>query len=185
MILYGIKRVVLTELNPQTGLPVGEGGIVATINTAEEATLEPVFSEGNEEILRNDTNILAVVRTDDLLYGYDITFKDNQLDLKAAQLLGGYKVEEQDDTILSTPLLADGAVAKPFKMEIYVANYEGDAIVGYAKITLNKCFGKFPSMQVGKEFYAPEFEVKARENSAASLPIKQVETVPELPQIAE
>ena len=181
MILYGIKKAVLTELDATTGL-VKESGVKATIKTAEEASLSPVLSEGAEEILRNDTNILAVVRTDDLLYGYDFTFKDNQFDLNSAQLLGGLVVEEEEDNVVvKTPMLSEGSVLRPFKMELYVANYEMDAIVGYAKITLNKCFGKFPEIAIGKEFFAPEFEVKARENSAANLPIFSIEEVEELP----
>lgn len=184
MILYGIKKAVLTELDATTGL-AKEGGIVASIKTAEEASLSPVLSEGAEEILRNDTNILAVVRTDDLLYGYDFTFKDNQFDLDSAQLLGGLVVEEGDHVVVKTPMLSEGSVLRPFKMELYVANYEMDAIVGYVKITLNKCFGKFPEIAIGKEFFAPEFEVKARENSAANLPILSIEEVDELPRDAE
>ena len=180
MILYGIKKAVLTELDAVTGL-VKESGVKAVIKTAEEASLSPVLSEGAEEILRNDTNILAVVRTDDLLYGYDFTFKDNQFDLNSAQLLGGLVVEEGDNVVVKTPMLSEGSVLRPFKMELYVANYEMDAIVGYAKITLNKCFGKFPEISIGKEFFAPEFEVKARENSAANLPIFSIEEVEELP----
>ena len=180
MILYGIKKAVLTELDAVTGL-VKESGVKATIKTAEEASLSPVLSEGAEEILRNDTNILAVVRTDDLLYGYDFTFKDNQFDLNSAQLLGGLVVEDGDKVVVKTPMLSEGSVLRPFKMELYVANYEMDAIVGYAKITLNKCFGKFPEISIGKEFFAPEFEVKARENSAADLPIFSIEEVEELP----
>ena len=152
-----------------------------TFPHTEEASLSPVLSEGAEEILRNDTNILAVVRTDDLLYGYDFTFKDNQFDLNSAQLLGGLVVEEGDNVVVKTPMLSEGSVLRPFKMELYVANYEMDAIVGYAKITLNKCFGKFPEISIGKEFFAPEFEVKARENSAANLPIFSIEEVDELP----
>ena len=147
MILYGIKKAVLTELDAVTGL-VKESGVKATIKTAEEASLSPVLSEGAEEILRNDTNILAVVRTDDLLYGYDFTFKDNQFDLNSAQLLGGLVVEEGDNVVVKTPMLSEGSVLRPFKMELYVANYEMDAIVGYAKITLNKCFGKFPEISI-------------------------------------
>ena len=180
MILYGIKKAVLTELDAVTGL-VKESGVKAVIKTAEEASLSPVLSEGAEEILRNDTNILAVVRTDDLLYGYDFTFKDNQFDLNSAQLLGGLVVEDGDKVVVKTPMLSEGSVLRPFKMELYVANYEMDAIVGYAKITLNKCFGKFPEISIGKEFFAPEFEVKARENSAADLPIFSIEEVEELP----
>ena len=182
-ILYGIKKAVITELDVTSGA-VKEGGLVAEIKTAEEASLSPVFSNGDEEILRNDTHILAVVRTDDLLYGYDIKFKDNQFSLAVAELLGGYVVQEDENgDIIKTPMLKDGATAKPFRLDLYVANYDKDAIVNYAKITLNKCFGKFPEMKIGKEFFAPEFQVKARENSAAGLPIKSITFVNELPEI--
>lgn len=177
MILYGIKQVKLTELDAMTGL-AAEAAEAIVLNTAEEAELSPVFSEGSEEILRSSEKILAIVREDDLLYGYDITFKDNTFDEKCAQLVCGYKAGE--DGKLSTPNLADGNLAKPFKLEMWVKQVEGDAVVGYAKITLNKCFGKFATMKVGKEFYAPEFEIKARENSAAKLPIKEIEFVDNL-----
>ena len=40
-------------------------------------------------------------------------------------------------------------------------------------------------MTIGKEFFAPEFEVKARENSAADLPILSMEQVEELPADAK
>ena len=36
-------------------------------------------------------------------------------------------------------------------------------------------------MTVGDGFFAPEFEIKARENTKASLPIKEIEFVDELP----
>ena len=36
-------------------------------------------------------------------------------------------------------------------------------------------------MSIGKEFYAPEFEVKARENTKAKLPIKEITFVDALP----
>ena len=78
-------------------------------------------------------------------------------------------------------MMSEGFTGKPFKLDIYVANYSGDAIVNYAKVTLNKCVGKFPSMSIGDGFYAPEFEIKARENSAASLPIKEITFVDTLP----
>lgn len=177
MILYGIKQVKLTELDAVTGEPVTSAEAII-LNTAEEAELSPVFSEGSEEILRSSERILAIVREEDLLYGYDITFKDNTFDEKCAQLVCGYKVSDKGK--LSTPTLQEGNLAKPFKLEMWVKQVEGDAVVGYAKITLNKCFGKFTNMKVGKEFFAPEFEIKARENSAANLPIKDIEFVQDL-----
>ena len=78
-------------------------------------------------------------------------------------------------------MVSEGFTGKPFKLEIYVANYSGDSIVDYAKVTLNKCIGKFPTMSIGDGFYAPEFEIKARENTKAGLPIKEITFVDELP----
>lgn len=184
-ILYNIERVNLTELDPSTGKPAtGEDAIKTTIKTAKEAKLAAVISEGAEEILRNATSILAVVREDDLLYGYDFTFTDNTFDIKAAQLVAGYVKATgtgAGENDLQTPMMNQGNQGKPFMAEIYVANYEGDSIKNYCKITLNKCLGKFPDMTVGSEFYAPEFSIKARENTKAKLPIKSIAWVDSLP----
>ena len=177
MILYGIKKVVLTELDESTG-QAKASGTTCTLTTAEEAEMTPVFADGSEEVLRSAEKILAIVREDDLLYGLDITFKDNTFDEKCAELVCGYKkAAEPSSKKLTTPMMTEGNIAKPFKMEIFVKQVEGDAVVGYVKITLNKCYGKFVSMKVGKEFFAPEFEIKARENSKASLPIQEIDFV--------
>ena len=182
-ILYNIKKVVLTELDPKNGT-VASSGVKATIETAQKAELEPVLSEGEEDVLRAPEKILAVVRTDDLIYGYDVKLTDNTFGPEVAGLVAGYKVTKggasQKDKY-ATPMMNEGFTGKPFKLDIYVANYSGDAIVDYAKITLNKCIGKFPTMSVGDGFYAPEFEIKARENSAAKLPIKEITFVDEIP----
>ena len=184
-ILYNIKKVVLTELDPKTGAPKAEGGVKASIATAQKAELEPVLSEGEEDVLRAPEKILAVVRTDDLIYGYDVKLTDNTFNDQVAGLVAGYKVTKGDGSATkdkyATPMMTEGFTGKPFKLDIYVANYSGDAIVDYAKVTLNKCIGKFPTMSIGDGFYAPEFEIKARENSAAKLPIKEITFVDEIP----
>lgn len=183
-ILYNIKKVVLTELDPATGTPKVSDGVKATITTAQKAELEPVMSEGDEDILRSPEKILAVVRTDDLIYGYDVKLTDNTFSADVAGLVGGYKVTKGGggtEDKYATPMIAEGFTGKPFKLDIYVANYSGDSIVNYAKVTLNKCVGKFPTMSIGDGFYAPEFEIKARENTKASLPIKEITFVNELP----
>ena len=183
-ILYNIKKVVLTELDPKTGAPKASDGVKATIETAQKAELEPVLSEGEEDVLRAPDKILAVVRTDDLIYGYDVKLTDNTFSADVAGLVAGYKVTKGSNSQkdkYATPMVSEGFTGKPFKLEIYVANYSGDSIVDYAKVTLNKCIGKFPTMSVGDGFYAPEFEIKARENSAAKLPIKEITFVDEIP----
>ena len=183
-ILYNIKKVVLTELDPKTGAPKASDGVKATIETAQKAELEPVLSEGEEDVLRAPEKILAVVRTDDLIYGYDVKLTDNTFSADVAGLVAGYKVTKGSNSQkdkYATPMVSEGFTGKPFKLEIYVANYSGDSIVDYAKVTLNKCIGKFPTMSIGDGFYAPEFEIKARENSAAKLPIKEITFVDEIP----
>ena len=189
-VLYGVKRVVLTELDPATQLPKDQG-IVCHIETGESVELEPVVSEGEENVKRTDDKILAVVRTEDLLYGYDMTFVDNTFDPTIASLIGGGKVtkgsKESGSTVtgFETPMMSEGATMKPFKAEIYVANYEGDSIKNYVCITLNNCKGKAPKFSVGKDFYAPEFEIKAREATKAKKPIKSISYVDALPVVSQ
>ena len=186
-ILYGIKLVEMEELDPQTQLPK-VGGQKFRVDTAETAELEAVTSEGTEDIKRNDTRILAIVRTPDLLYGYNLTFKDNTFDPEIMALVEGGTLRKTGPAGAQTiagydsPMLSTGAAnMKPFRLTLYVPNYLGDSIVNYVKITLNNCSGTAPSMNLGKEFFAPEFNVKAREATKASLPIKSMDYVATLP----
>lgn len=186
-ILYGVKRLVLTELDPITQL-AKFGGIKCTVTTGQEAELNPVLSKGEEKVLRDDDIILAIARTSDLCYGYDMKFKDATFDLTVASLIEGGKIIYDaviTDKVIGydSPMLADGVTMKPFIAEIYVANYEGDSIVNYAKIKLNSCTGKAPKMSFKKDFFSPEFEIDAREASIAGLSMKQVTFVDALPSI--
>lgn len=185
-ILYGIKLVEIEELDPTTQLPKVSGAKFR-VDTAETAELEAITSEGTEDVKRNDTRILAIVRTPDLLYGYNLTFKDNTFDPEIMALVEGGTVKKAAGatgaiTGYDSPMLSSGATnMKPFRMTLYVPNYVGDSIINYVKIVLNNCTGTAPSMNLGKEFFAPEFNVKAREATKASLPIKSMEYVTELP----
>lgn len=185
-ILYGIKCVEIEEIDPLTQLPT-KNSAKFFVDTAETAELEAVVSEGDEEIKRNDTRILAIVRTPDLLYGYDLTFTDNTFDPEIVALIEGGDVRRDSSQNIvgyDSPMLTVGSAnMKPFRMSIYVANYIGDSIVNYVKITLNNCEGKAPGMNVGKEFYAPEFTIKAREATKAGLPIKSMDYVATLPKM--
>lgn len=183
-VLYGVKLVVLEEIDPTTQLPVVDG-IKCRINTAESAEMEPVTSEGEESVARTDDRILAIVRTPDLLYGYDVTLTDNTFDASVAALIEGGIIEKDanGNTIgYRSPFISEGSTnMKPFRTLVYVANYEGDSIKNYVVITLNNCSGSAPGMNAAKEFYAPEYTIKAREATKAGLPIKSLSYVNELP----
>lgn len=183
-ILYGVKLVELEEIDPTTQLPV-EDGVKCRINTAESAEMEAVTSEGEEEVARTDERILAIVRTPDLLYGYDVTLTDNTFDAEVAALIEGGVIEKDEaGNVIGyrAPFISEGSTnMKPFRASIYVANYEGDSIKNYVKVILNNCSGSAPGMNAAKEFYAPEYTIKAREASKAGLPIKSLEYVSSLP----
>lgn len=182
-ILYGVKLVELEEIDKKTQEPVSDG-VKCRIDTAESIGMEPVINEGTEESTRSDNKILAVVRTPDLLYGYNLTLKDNTFDPEIASLIEGGVVKKSDKVITGyrSPMLSEGASKmKPFRAIFYIANYEGDSIKNYVKMTCNNCHGTAPSFNSGKEFYAPEFTIKAREATKANLPIKSLDYVDDLP----
>ena len=184
-ILYGVKLLVIEELDTKTQLPK-EDGVICHVTTGKSAEIEPVMSEGDEKIARSDTKILAIVRTPDLLYGYNLKLVDNTFNITAAALIeGGAIKKDEDGNVIGydTAMLSEGATMKPFRATLYIANYEGDSIVNYAKLTLNKCEGKASTIKVGDDFFAPEFEIKAREATRAGLPVRSIEYVDELPQV--
>jgi hypothetical protein len=185
-ILYGVKRVVATPLDINTNL-VDTTAKAIVIETAEEISLDPVVSKGDEKILRNSDKILAVARTQDLVYGFDVKLKDNKFDLNFIQLLDGGTIKkdaQNNVTGYSTPKGTEGKTIKPFKLEVYVEDVEGDSTKGYVKITLGKCEGTAPGFAFKNgEFYAPEFNIKARENTKAALPLYDIDFISALPTV--
>lgn len=185
-ILYNIKLVILTELDPLTGMPK-TGVTPIRVSTAEELKLKPVVSKGDEKVLRSDDVVLATAKTKDLVYGYDVEFKDNRFSIGIVQLIeGGTLVMDATETTkvigYKSPMMSQGNLSKPFKTEIYVEEREGDDIIGYTVVTLNKCTGQAPEIEFKKgEFYSPNFTIDARENTKANKPIKEFGFVDALP----
>lgn len=183
-ILYGVKLLILKELDPATQLAKA-GGIVCRVETAASADLEPLFSSGNEKVLRTDDKILAIAKTEDLLYGYTLKFKDNVFDVNIIGLVEGGTIRKVGQVIVGydAPMMSEGCKILPFLAEVYVANYEGDSIVDYTKVTLNNCKGKTPKLTYLDDFFAPEFEVSAREASKAGKPVKSIDYIATLPPV--
>lgn len=185
-ILYNIKKIVIEELDPATGT-VKTGGTPIKLTCDSEAEIDPVVSKGEEKVLRDDNHILAVARTNDLIYGYNLKLTNNVFDVGLAALIEGgtirYDATQSTKVVgYDAPKLADGDTkVKEFRATMYIANYEGDNIKNYAKITLNKCIGEAPKMSFKKDFYAPEFNIKARENTKANLTVKSIDYVDSLP----
>lgn len=182
-ILYNVKKVVLTPLNEKTGA-VLEPSNPINVTTAEEITLKPVISQGDEKILRSDDLIIATASQPDLVYGYEVELKDNRFDLAIVGLLEGGELVKTLEKVTgyNSPMLAQGNLSKPFKTDIYVEERNGASIVGYVQVTLNYCLGTAPEFAFKRgEFYSPTFKINARENTVGNLPIKSIAFVDELP----
>lgn len=180
-VLYGVKRAVVTPVD-KTTQDVKESATPIVFKTAEEVGMEKVVSEGSEEIKRVDDEILAVVNTEDIGYGYNLTLVDNVFNLDILALFEGGTVKYKSGntgeiTGYDDPMMSGGAKTSPFKLELYIASYEGTDIESYMKVTFPYCTGKAEKLEFKKEFSSPEFSIKAREATKLKKPARSIEFV--------
>lgn len=179
-VLYGVKMAVATPLVEATQLP--EEGKAITFKTAEEVGIEKVVSEGSEEVKRVDDEILAVVTTQDIGYGYNLSLVDNVFQLDFLALLEGgtirYDSSEPRKVVgYDDPMMSGGATTSRFQLELYIPSYAGTDIESYVKLTFPNCIGTASKLEFKKEFASPEFSIKAREASKIKKPSRLIDIV--------
>ena len=183
--VYGVKCVVLTELN-QDGSSKTEGKTIR-IDTPQEVSYSPNIKEGSEQELRGGDRLIAVVKDEDELTSITATFKDAKLDIEAMALIGGGTVTGTGETAkYEAPKMGD-TVRTPFKAEIYSAIYgdgsntSGD-ITAYTKMTMNYAKGRIPSFsQQDRTFMVPSYTITGTDNNSLGVgpfSIEQVATLP-------
>lgn len=176
MILWGVQRVFLQELDPVTMSPPASGGALYTLTCVESVSLDPQIDEGDVDTLRcpSDGRVLATRETNDAFTGYDITLTDNEWNMGVFALVNGFDQipdSPADPTTVVTPMLADGLNFRPFRMIIFHAGYEGDEIVRYLVTVLNKCTGQVSTFGTAQEWGQLEYTIRAREATKAGLPV--------------
>ena len=183
--VYGVKLVVLTELN-QDGSTKADGKVIK-ISTPQEVSYSPNIKEGSEQELRGGDKLIAVVKDEDELTSITATFKDAKLDIEAMALIGGGTVTGTGATAKYAAPKMSETTRTPFKAEIYSARYAdgsnaaGD-IAGYTKVTLNYAKGKIPSFaQTDKAFAVPSYTIVGTDNRAQDLSCYSIERVAALP----
>lgn len=185
MVLYGVQRVFLQELDPDTMLPpVDEEGNVTgatyMLKCAESFTAEPQIEEGEQTNRKcPSTNaILASYTQDDAIYGYDVTLTENEINWLVFALINGFDTNIDSDSSalisLAMPMMADGLTFKPFRMIIFSAGYAGDDIESFAVFVFNKCKGTLSTIEVAQDFWQPEYVIRAREATKADRPILSI-----------
>jgi hypothetical protein len=178
MTLVNIVRteIVTEETTPQTYV----------FETADEASVEPHVSEGQENILRVKNQILAIDRTEDIVVGYDLTFKDNTLIPELLALIDGGTLTYDDvetDKVVKYEGPESGKTVSRTKFTLNVYTEEKDEsgdTVKYAKFIFKHCKGKPVEFTLKDgEFYVPELKAESRSKSGEKpVTIEFLDTLP-------
>lgn len=177
MVLYGVQRVFLQEIDPITKLPVVDGEFYV-LKCAESVDLEPVIEEGEENILKCPSNnsVLGDRLEQDTFVGYDVTLTDNEWNPDVFALINGFEKITGDGGLdsLATPFIETGMNFKPFRMIIFAAAYEGKDIPRYVVFVLNNCTGKISPISLGQDWVQFEYDINCREATVAGFPVMSI-----------
>jgi hypothetical protein len=159
--IVNIKKVeiITEETTPKT----------FTWDTASECEQAPDISEGEETILRVKDTIYATDRTEDIVFGTTLTFKDNLFHPEVIEVIDGGTLTYDDvdtDKVVSydPPVIGAPVSKKKFTLNIYTEEKDADGeILGYVKFSYPHCKGKpFKASVKDGEFFAPEYSCVSR-----------------------
>lgn len=178
MILYGVPRVFIQEIDPTTWLPPATGGATHRLSCSEELAWTSVVEDAEETVKRcPSTNaIMGDRRIPESLYGYTITLTENEWDMGLYAFLNGMETVETGGEVVAayTPPITEGMTFKPFRLIAFSYIYEGADVIGYAVFIFNKCQGTITDVTLGQDFVSIAYEIEAREASSAGLPLHSV-----------
>lgn len=176
MILYGVDRVFIQEIDPVTSLPV-TGGASYLLKCSE--TLEfAVAQEDAEESVKkcpSSNAIMGARYIDAAVYGYTITLTENEWNPALFALLNGFETGTTPPDYY-TPSIVEGFTFKPFRIIAFSAIYEGSDISGYAMFVFNKCRGTVTDVTLGQDWVQIAYTIEAREATVAGLPLLSIGT---------
>lgn len=185
--LYNVKKVIIEELDPSTGSAKVSGEKV-TISCDSTIGLEPEINEGEKKTLRDSTRIIAQAKEEDLLEAMNMKLTSCRMPIEILPIIQGGTLRKGTSENASrivgydAPKSKDGNKnKKDFIVTAYVENYEGESVTNYVKFTFNKCRGSIMSFDLKKEFFTPEFNIRATENTKADKPIYSIDYVDVLP----
>lgn len=171
--ITGVKMVVLAGKTKKY-----------VIQTATEANLKLEVDPGQEKVLRKENAILAVIRTRDIVKGYEIDFTDVLLHFEALALLeGGVATYAPEGAFKSfkAPVLGKPVVKEKVDVEIYAENVDtsGD-VQNYLLFKLEGAEGKPTDITLKDgEFYTPKLSLSSRPASGKSpIEIVAVDALP-------
>lgn len=179
-----IINIALAEIEVE-----GETAEKFAFDTAEECTIEPYLSEGEEKILRIKNRISSLYRLEDLVAGYDVTLSSNHLIPELLAVIdGGDLVYDETDPDKVTgyrgPIAGKPVVRKKFKLNLYTEERDSDGdIVKYVKFSFPHCKGTPAGFTLQEEeFFIPELVAKSRP-ARGERPV-EIDYLDELPEVS-
>lgn len=156
------------------------------VDTYNEVTLEAFVSEGEEKELRKGNRLIAQLKTEDLLKGYNVKLKDLVMTPEVFALIdGGVSTVASGGAFGSYtgPKMGEVVQRTPFTINIYTEEKDGDGETkGYMLLSCKHCKGSPASITIKDgDFFAPEYELKSRPKTGeAPMTIEMLEALPEL-----
>ena len=138
------------------------------VTTASEAKIEAFISEGEEKELRKGNRLLAQLKTDDLIKGYDVTLKDLTMNPQVFAIVdGGVSTAAAEGGAFESytgPKVGEVLNRTPFTLNMYTEEKDGDGeSKGYLKMSCQHCKGTPASIELKDgDFCAPEYKLKSR-----------------------
>lgn len=155
------------------------------VSTANEAKIEAFVSEGEEKELRKANRLLAQLKTEDLIKGYDVTLKDLTMNPQVFAIVDGgvstVAAEGGKFQNYTGPKVGEVLTRTPFTINVYTEEKDGDGETkGYLKLSCQHCKGTPASIELKDgDFCAPEYKLKSRPKIGESpLAIEYLDKLP-------
>lgn len=156
------------------------------VETANEIKLEAFVSEGEEKELRKNNRLIAQLKTEDLVKGYNVSIKDLVMTPEVFAIVdGGVSQTAAEGGAFASytgPKMGEVVKRTPVTINVYTEEKDGDGeTVGYLKLTCKHCKGSPASIEMKDgDFFSPEYTLKSRPKiGEAPLSIEAVEALPE------
>ena len=159
--------------------------VTHVFETASSVSCTPAVSAGQEVEQRIKNTIMGLLKTDDVLKGYDITLEDQRLIVEALALIDGGTITTATNAFskYEGPQAGSAVTRTPFTLTFYTSDRDTDgSAISYYSWKFVNCKGK--PVEFGakdNEFRTTSYTIESRPASGSKM--VTIEKVAELPAV--
>ena len=165
---------------------VPESGDAIVFETSTSCSFDAAVSSGSEVEQRVKNRVMGILKTDDLLKGYDLTLEDQRLIVKALELIDGGTATAGSGkswTKYEGPTVGETQVHQKFDLYLYTSDRDTDGdVIEYYEWAFPNCKGKALTSGGASDgqFSTLRYTIESRPaKGTAAMQIKRVATLPE------